>query len=106
MNGEAIGLLSIYGFFTILLLIAGLFCILMTRNFLRAIIGIEILIKAVTLYFIAVGRITNKTGLAEAMVITIIVIEVVVVVIAGGIALRVFRNNDSLDVRKLRRLKG
>ena len=106
MNGEAIRLLSVFGFFTILLLVTGLFCILMTRNFLRAIIGIEILIKAVTLYFIAVGYITNKAGLAQSLVLTMIVIEVVVVVIAGGIALRVFRHNDSLDVRKLRRLKG
>jgi len=106
MSGEAIGLLSIFGFFTVLLLIAGLFCILMTRNFLRAIIGIEILIKAVTLYFIAIGYITNKGGLAGSLVITIIVIEVVIVVIAGGVALRVFRHNDSLDVRRLRRLKG
>jgi len=106
MSGDPIQLLSIFGFFTILLLIAGFFCILMTRNFLRAVIGIEILIKAVTLLFIAVGYITNKGGLAESLVITIIVIEVVVVVIAGGIGLRVFRHNDSLDVRKLRRLKG
>lgn len=106
MSGDPWQVLCIYGFFVILLLVSGLYCLLVTRNMIRAIIGLELLIKAVTLLFIAVGHITGRTALAQAFVITIIVIEVVVAAIGGGIALRVFRHNGDLDVRRLTRLKG
>lgn len=99
-------LLYIFGSFTILLLIAGFYCLVVTRSFLRAVIAIELLIKAVTLFFIAVGYITGKPALTQALVITVIVVEVVVVVIAGGIAISVFRKNDSLDITLLNKLKG
>lgn len=99
-------LLYIFGSFTILLLIAGFYCLVVTRSFLRAVIAIELLIKAVTLFFIAVGYITGKPALTQALVITIIVVEVVIVVIAGGIAISVFRKNDSLDITLLNKMKG
>jgi len=73
---------------------------------IRAIIGIELLIKAVTLLIIAAGYVTGHAALAQGLVITIIVIEVVVAATAAGIALSVFRHTDSLDVRSLRNLKG
>ncbi len=73
---------------------------------MRTIIGIELLAKAVTLLFIVVGYVTGRTAFTQALVITMIVIEVILAAIGGGIALRVFRHNDSLDSRLLRNLKG
>jgi len=99
-------LLFLFGSFTILLLIAGFYCLVVTRSFLRAVIAIELLIKAVTLFFIAVGYITGKPAMTQALVITIIVVEVVIVVIAGGIGISVFRKNDSLDITLLNKMKG
>jgi len=96
----------LFGSFTILLLIAGFYCLVVTRSFLRAVIAIELLIKAVTLFFIAVGYITGKPAMTQALVITIIVVEVVIVVIAGGIGISVFRKNDSLDITLLNKMKG
>ena len=93
-------------FLIILLFICGAYCLIVTRNMIRAIIGIELLIKAVTLLIILVGNITGRMALAQGLVITIIVIEVVVAATAAGLALWVFRHTDSLDVRALRNLKG
>ena len=90
----------------ILLFICGAYCLIVTRNMIRAIIGIELLIKAVTLLIIFAGNTTGRAALAQGLVITIIVIEVVVAATAAGIALCVFRHTDSLDVRSLRNLKG
>jgi multisubunit Na+/H+ antiporter MnhC subunit len=73
---------------------------------IRAIIGIELLIKAVTLLIILAGSLTGRTAIAQSLVITIIVIEVVIAATAAGIALSVFRHTGSLDVRSLRNLKG
>ena len=95
-----------FGFFIVLLFVCGAYCLLVTRSMIRAIIGIELLIKAVTLLIIVAGSITGRIALAQSLVITIIVIEVVVAATAAGIALCVFRHTDSLDVRSLKNLKG
>lgn len=106
MSGESWQLLMTFGFFIVLTIVCGLYCLLVTRNMIRAIIGLELLFKAVTLLIIVVGYVTGRTAVTQAMVITIIVIEVVVVAVAGGIALRVWRYNESLNVQQLRKLKG
>jgi len=73
---------------------------------IRAIIGIELLIKAVTLLLILAGDMTGRAALAQSLVITIIVIEVVIAATAAGLALCVFRHTGSLDTRSLNNLKG
>jgi multisubunit Na+/H+ antiporter MnhC subunit len=93
-------------FFAVLMFVCGLYFIIVTRNMIRAIIGLELMIKGVTLLIIVAGYVTGRTALAQAFVITVIVIEVVIAVVAGGIAVSVFRVNSSIDVRQLRNLKG
>lgn len=90
----------------ILLAISGIYCMLATFNLIRAIIGLEILIKAATLLIILAGYITNNLGLAQTLVITLIVIEVVIMVVASGVILWLFRYNKSIDTRRLNELKG
>jgi len=106
MSGEAWQIFRVFGFFVVLLFTCGMYCILVTRNLIRAIIGLELLIKAATLLLIAVGYVTGRTAITQSLVITVIVIEVIVAVIAGGISLRVYRHTDSLDARKLNNLRG
>ncbi|MDD5019157.1 MAG: NADH-quinone oxidoreductase subunit K [Candidatus Omnitrophica bacterium] len=106
MPVESVSLFWTASAFVILMMIAGIYCILATFNLTRALIGIEILMKAVTLLLIVVGHVTQHTALAQALVITLIVIEVVVMVAAGGVVLSVFRKNKTIDVRRLRNLKG
>ena len=94
------------GIFVVLLFIIGIYCILATYNLIRVLIGIEILIKAVTLLIIAAGRQNGNMALAQAMVVSIIVIEVVIMTIAVGVVLGIHRHNNSLDARNIRKLKG
>ena len=90
----------------ILVFIIGIYCILVTFNLIRAIIGLELLTKTVTLFLILAGYVTGRTGLAQALAITLIVIEVVVIAIAAGVILCVFRHNKTIDVKLLRNIKG
>ena len=106
MSGDSWQLFTTFGFFIILLFACGAYCLVVTRSMIRAIIGIELLIKAVTLLIIVTGNITGRVALAQSLVITIIVIEVVIAATAAGIALWVFRQTESLDVRNLNNLKG
>lgn len=90
----------------VLLFIIGIYCVLASYNLIRVLIGIEILIKAVTLLIIVAGCQSQQMALAQALVITLIVVEAVVITVAVGVVLGIHRHNNSLDVRKIRNLKG
>jgi multisubunit Na+/H+ antiporter MnhC subunit len=106
MSSELSSLLRIFIIAIPLLFIVGFYCIIVTRNLVRVLIGMELLTKAVTLLIIVVGYATNHVAMAQALVITLIVVEVVVIAVEAGIVLNVFNHNDSLDVRNLRSMKG
>lgn len=95
-----------FGIFIALLFIAGLYYLIATQNLIRALIALEILIKAATLLIILAGFLTGRVALAQSLVITLIVIEVVIMVVAAGVILSVYRFNKSVDTRKLTNLKG
>ncbi len=96
----------LYFTFFALLLVDGLWCMLATRNLVRILIGLEILMKSVTFFLIVAGYLSGRMALAQALVITVIVIEVVVVVVVAGVILGFFRKHDSLDVGNTRSMKG
>ena len=96
----------LYGVTVALLMIVGLYCIVVTSNLIRALIGLEVIMKAVTLLITMVGQLTGNTAMAQSFVITLIVIEVVLMIVAGGLVISIFRKYHTIDVRVLRNLKG
>jgi NADH-quinone oxidoreductase subunit K len=95
-----------YMAFISMVLVAAVYCILTTRNLIRILIGVELLTKSVTLLIILGGFVTARPALAQAMVIALIVVEVVVIAVAAGIVIGIYRHNDSLDTRNIKNLKG
>jgi NADH-quinone oxidoreductase subunit K len=106
MSQPVMHLFGFFSIFVILLFITGIYCMLVSFNLIRIVIGFEILVKAATLLIILVGYICGRTALAQSIVITLIVIEIVVMVVAGGVALWAFRHNKNIDPRNLGNLKG
>jgi len=106
MSQYTMHLFGFFSIFIILLFITGLYCMLLSFNLIRVVIGFEISIKAATLLIILIGYICGRSALAQSIVITLIVIEIVVMVVAGGVALWAFRHNKTIDPRKLTNLKG
>lgn len=90
----------------LILFIVGIYCLLVTINLIRALIGVELMIKAVTLLIVTIGYITDHIALTQAFIITMIVIEVVFITVAMGIVIGLVDHNGSLDARNLRNLKG
>lgn len=106
MPVEITNIFWLFGISAALVLISGFYCLLVTFNLIRALIGLELLTKSVTLFIILAGYVTGRTGLAQALAITLIVIEVVVIAVAVGIVLFVYKHNKSIDARLLRNIKG
>jgi NADH:ubiquinone oxidoreductase subunit K len=89
-----------------MVLIVGFCCVLATRNLIRVLIGMEVLTKAVTLLIIASGYAVGQIALAQAMAITLIIIEVAVIMVAISIILCVYHKSKSIDTAVLREIKG
>ncbi|NLG25515.1 MAG: NADH-quinone oxidoreductase subunit K [Clostridiales bacterium] len=90
----------------ILMLIAGIYSLIRTRNLMRILISAEVLMKAVTLMFVGAGYLTGRMAEVQAMLITIVVIEVMLLVVLTGILLGAYHANDTLRTEKLNNLKG
>ena len=99
-------MLAVFAVGAALLLVIGLYCVLMTQNLIRAVIGLVLMTKSVTLLLIIVGSLARQLATTQALVITIIIVEVVVITVAVGLILRLYQHNRSLDATLLRNLKG
>jgi len=99
-------MLAIFITALIMISVCGIYGLIATRNLLRIIISLEVLTKAATLMLILSGYIIGRMALAQTFVITLIIIEVVVIVVAAGIVLSVHKRYDSLDSYKISNLKG
>ncbi len=99
-------LFTLFVITAVLLLAIGLYSMVVTRNLMRILISVEILTKSVTLLMIGAGYMTGNMAAAQAYVIGIIVIEVMILVVATGIVFGVYKNNQTLDTGKLNNLKG
>jgi NADH:ubiquinone oxidoreductase subunit K len=90
----------------VLVLGVGIYSLIATRNLLRILLSVEILMKGATLLLIGAGYLTGDMATAQAYVITAIIIEVVLLVEATGIVLGAYRANNTLNTRELNNLKG
>ncbi|NJP40098.1 NADH-quinone oxidoreductase subunit K [Oscillospiraceae bacterium HV4-5-C5C] len=90
----------------LLMIFAGCWCLMRTYHLLKITIGIEVAMKAVTLFLVLAGRISGSLALSETFVITVMVAEAIVAVVGTGTAVGLFRKYGSMDVRNLKQLKG
>jgi NADH:ubiquinone oxidoreductase subunit K len=89
-----------------LVFVAGLYCILASRNLIRILIGVELLTKAVTLLIVLAGAITGRIALAQALVITLVFVEVIAIAVGAAIVIGAWREHGTVDAKALTNLKG
>jgi multisubunit Na+/H+ antiporter MnhC subunit len=106
MNSGMAELFRVFIIFITLLTVAGLYCVIRSFNLVRALIGVEILLKVATLFIILAGYLTGNTATAQSLVMTLIVIEVVVMVVAGGFIVNIFRHTRTISSKDIMELKG
>lgn len=94
---------------TIILVISlaglGLYGLLISRNMIRLVLCLQIMIKAAMLGLLLAGHLAGKTEVGQSLAITVIVADTVIAVVALALAVRVRRVMGTLDVRELSRLK-
>ena len=96
----------LYLFFSAVLIGVGIYGLLAKRNLIKLFIGIEVVSKGVSLVLLGTGFARGNVLVAQALVVTFIVVEVSLVATALALIINVYRHTKSLDVRKLAKLKG
>jgi len=99
-------LFSGYFVLSFMVFLLGLFCVISQRNLIKIIIGIEIMGKAVILNFITAGYYQNNVEVAQAIVMTAILIDAIIVAVMLALVVNVFRVNRGILADQIARLKG
>jgi multisubunit Na+/H+ antiporter MnhC subunit len=98
--------LSLTAFTVVALFLTGFMALIIKAALIKVLLGLELLGKAATLTFILGGFLMNDLGRAQAIVFTVIVIEVIVAALALALMVNVYRTTGTLSVRGIRRLRG
>jgi len=93
------------GFTAITLFIMGIAGVLMKRNPLVMFMSIELMLNAVNLGLMTIGR-ANESIDAQIITIFIIAVAAAEVAVGLGIIVTLFSDRDDVDVDKINMLKG
>ena len=98
--------LNIILFGVVALLGVGFYGLLITRNLIKVVMVLQILIKAVILALVLAGKLSGNLGLGQSTAATVIVADTIVAVVGLALAVQVRRRFGTLDVPKISTLRG
>jgi NADH-quinone oxidoreductase subunit K len=93
-------------FGVLLLLAVGFYGLLITRNLIKLVLVLQILVKAVVVALVLAGKSSGNLGLGQSLAATVIVADTVVAVVALALAVQVRRRVGTLDLAKISSLRG
>lgn len=88
------------------LLGVALYGLLVSRNMIKVVVLLQLLVKAVMLAMVAAGQAAGQLNLGQSLAVTVIVADTVVAVIGLALAIQVQRRWGTLDVETLSSLRG
>jgi multicomponent Na+:H+ antiporter subunit C len=94
-----------YFILSLVIFLLGLYCVISQRNLIKIVIGIEIMGKAVILNFITAGYYQNNTGASQAIVMTAILIDAIMVAVMLALVVNAFRLNKGILTDRVAGLK-
>ena len=113
--------INVYYFGAISLILIGLYAVLVKRNLIKILVGLNIMEVGVNLLLIAIGYVRGYTApilsgfanpnntvdpIPQALVLTAIVIGVATMALALSVAINIYENHGTLDIDDIGRLKG
>jgi len=83
----------------------GFYCLLATRNLIKVIVGLQLIVKGVMLTFVLAGNLNDQVSLAQSMALTVIVADTIVAVVGLALAVQIRHKLGTLDTKALSSLK-
>lgn len=84
---------------------AGIYGLLLTRNMIKVIVALQVLVKGAILALVVAGSMQSKINLSQSMALTLIIADTIVAVVGLALAVQVRKAFGSLDLRNLTRLR-
>jgi len=98
--------LDVVLFGVVLLLAVGFYGLLITRNLIKIVLVLQVLVKAVVIALVLAGKASGNLGLGQSIAATVIVADTVVAVVALALAVQIRRRAGTLDLAKISTLRG
>lgn len=87
------------------LLAIGLYAVLIARNLIKIVIGLQLLVKGAMLALIAAGQVAGQPSVGQSMALTVIVADTIVAVVGLALAVQIRRHFGTLDIKALSTLR-
>ena len=84
----------------------GFYGLLITRNLIKMVAVLQVLVKGAVLALVFAGRASGQGQLGQSLAATVIVADTIVAVIGLALAVQVRQRLGTLDLNDLARLKG
>lgn len=96
-----ISLIGVLGLFGI-----GLYGLLATRNLIKMVAVLQVLVKSAILALVLAGKVSGQPYLGQSLAATVIVADTIVAVIGLALAVQVRQRLGTLDLNDIAQLKG
>lgn len=83
----------------------GLIGLLVTRNLIKVVVGMQILVKGAMIALVLAGKLSGQLQTAQTLALTVIVADTIVSVVALAFAVQVRRQFGTLDLQALSTLR-
>jgi NADH:ubiquinone oxidoreductase subunit K len=100
LASQNVGVVVILG-----LLGIGIYGILISRNLIKVVVGLQIGVKGAMVAMVLAGRLSNQVDLGQSLALTVVVADTIVAVVALALAVQVRRKFGTLDIKSLTSLR-
>ncbi|HEY3380829.1 MAG TPA: NADH-quinone oxidoreductase subunit K [Vicinamibacterales bacterium] len=83
----------------------GLLGLLVTRNLIKVVVGMQVLVKGAMLALVLAGKLSGQIQTGQTLALTVIVADTIVSVVALAFAVQVRRQFGTLDLQALSTLR-
>ncbi len=84
----------------------GCYGLLITRNLIKVVIVLQVLVKAAVLALVLAGQVGGRLGTGQSLAATVIVADTMVAVVGLALAVQIRRRFGTVDVSALSTLRG
>ncbi len=84
----------------------GLYGLLASRNLIKVIVALQILVKGAMIALVLAARVRGAINVGQSLALTVIVADTIVAVIGLTLAVQVRHRLGSMDIKDLTNLKG
>jgi len=83
----------------------GFYGLLISRNLIKVVVSLQILVKGAMVALVLAGNLSGNTNIGQSLALTVVVADTIVAVIGLSLAVQVRRHFGTLDIKSLTTLR-